>query len=123
MQMERSNRSNLWEVSSRTIVYAAIGAALYGVLGLFDFLLPGTTNVSIRPAFSLGAFFGYAVGPIVGLFVGLVGNAITHQLHVYGSLTYWTWTLANGLARLVAGLAPLYASGFPNRANLRQRAI
>jgi hypothetical protein len=23
-------RSNLWEVTSRTIVYAAIGAALYG---------------------------------------------------------------------------------------------
>jgi uncharacterized membrane protein len=117
------DRSNLWEVSSRTIVYAAIGAALYGVLGLFDFLLPGTTNVSIRPAFSLVAFFGYAFGPIVGLFVGLVGNAITDQLHGYGFLTYWNWSVANGLAGLVAGLATLYASGFANSASISRRAI
>jgi energy-coupling factor transport system substrate-specific component len=110
-------------VSSRTIVYAAIGAALYGVLGLFDFLLPGTTNVSIRPAFSLVAFFGYAFGPIVGLFVGLVGNGITDFLHQYGFTTYWNWSLANGLAGLVAGLATIYAGGFANSPNLRQRAI
>jgi energy-coupling factor transport system substrate-specific component len=123
MEMDRRDRSNLWEVTSRTIVYAAIGAALYGVLGLFDFLLPGTTNVSIRPAFSLVAFFGYAFGPVAGLFVGLVGNAITDQLHGYGFLTYWNWSLANGLAGLIAGLAALYASGFVNSANIRQRAI
>ena len=123
LQMERRDRSNLWEVSSRTIVYAAIGAALYGVLGLFDFLLPGTTNVSIRPAFSLVAFFGYAFGPITGLFVGLVGNAITDQLHGYGFLTYWNWSLANGLAGLIAGLAVLYAAGFVNSAEISRRAI
>jgi len=106
------SRSNLWEVSSRTIVYAAIGAALYGVLGLFDFLLPGTTNVSIRPAFGIVTFFGYAFGPIVGLFAGLVGNAITDQLHGYGFTTYWNWSLANGLAGLIAGLAPLYLASW-----------
>jgi energy-coupling factor transport system substrate-specific component len=122
MQMGR-DRSNLWEVSSRTIVYAAIGAALYGVLGLFDFLLPGTTNVSIRPAFSLVAFFGYAFGPIVGLFVGLVGNAITDQLHGYGFLTYWNWSVANGLAGLVAGLAPIYIARWATSSNVRDRAI
>jgi len=122
MQLDRRDRSNLWEVTSRTIVYAAIGAALYGVLGLFDFLLPGTTNVSIRPAFALVAFFGYAFGPVTGLFVGLVGNAITDQLHGYGFLTYWNWSLANGLAGLVAGLAPLYLARWVN-GNLRDRAI
>ena len=122
MQLDRRDRSNLWEVTSRTIVYAAIGAALYGVLGLFDFLLPGTTNVSIRPAFALVAFFGYAFGPVTGLFVGLVGNAITDQLHGYGFLTYWNWSLANGLAGLIAGLAPLYLARWVN-GNLRDRAI
>lgn len=105
-------RNNLWEVNSRTIVYAAIGAALYGVLGLFDFLLPGTSNVSIRPAFAIVMFFGYAFGPITGLFVGLVGNAVTDQLHAYGFLTYWNWSVANGLAGFVAGLAPLYVRQF-----------
>ena len=116
------SRSNLWEVSSRTIVYAAIGAALYGVLGLFDFLLPGTTNVSIRPAFGIVTFFGYAFGPIAGLFAGLVGNGITDQLHGYGFTTYWNWSLANGLVGLVTGLAPLYLASMMN-GNISRRAI
>ena len=119
MKMERNT---LWEVNSRTIVYAAIGAALYGVLGLFDFLLPGTGNVSIRPAFAIVAFFGYAFGPIVGLFTGFVGNAIGDQLHGYGFLTYWNWSVANGLVGLLAGLAPLYLARWVN-GNLRDRAI
>jgi uncharacterized membrane protein len=104
------NRDRLWEVTSRTIVYAAIGAALYGVLSLFSFLLPGTSNVTVRPAFALVPFFGYSFGPLVGLFTGLVGNMIGDQLAGFGFLTYWNWSLANGLAGLVAGLAPLYIS-------------
>ena len=117
-----AERRSLWVVDSRTIVYAAIGAALYGVLGLFDFLLPGTTNVSIRPAFGLVTFFGYAFGPVVGFFTGFVGNAITDQLHNYGFLTYWNWSLANGLAGLVAGLAPMYLMRWMS-GNLTTRAI
>ena len=113
---------SLWTVDSRTIVYAAIGAALYGVLGLFDFLLPGTTNVAIRPAFALVTFFGFAFGPVVGLFTGLVGNAITDQLHNYGFLTYWNWSTANGLAGLVAGLAPMYVGGML-AGNISRRAM
>lgn len=115
-------RSHLWEVTSRTIVYAAIGAALYGVLSLFSFLLPGTTNVSIRPAFALVPFFGYAFGPLVGLFVGFVGNSIGDQINGYGFLTYWNWSLANGLVGFVAGLAPLYVGKLMS-GSLGQRAI
>jgi energy-coupling factor transport system substrate-specific component len=122
MQMDRSDRSRLWEVTSRTIVYAAIGAALYGVLGLFSFLLPGTQNVTIRPAFAIVTFFGYAFGPIVGLFAGFVGNAIIDQLQGSGFLTYWNWSLANGLAGLVAGLAPLYLAAYM-AGNISRRAI
>ena len=103
-----SGSSRLWEVTSRTIVYAAIGAALYGVLGLFDFVIPGTGNISVRPAYAIVTFFGFAFGPIVGLFVGFVGNAITDQLHGLGFLTYWNWSLAVGFTGLIAGLAPLY---------------
>jgi uncharacterized membrane protein len=123
MATMKMDRSALWEVSSRTIVYAAIGAALYGVLGLFDFLLPGTGNVSIRPAFSLVAFFGYAFGPIVGLFTGLVGNALGDQLHGYGFTTYWNWSLANGLVGLLAGLAPLYLGAFTSSSEISRRAL
>jgi uncharacterized membrane protein len=117
-----SRTAGLWEVSSRVIVYAAIGAALYGVLGLFSFLLPGTQNVSIRPAFALVTFFGFAFGPIVGIFVGTVGNAIIDQLSGYGLLTYWNWSLANGLAGLVAGLAPLYLAAMMSGAISRRAA-
>jgi len=101
MQMDRSN---LWDVSSRVIVYAAIGAALYGVLGLIQFVIPGSNNVQIRPAFALVPFFGYAFGPVVGLFTGLVGNAVLDQLTGYGALTAWNWSIAVGLVGLIAGV-------------------
>jgi uncharacterized membrane protein len=119
----KMERNTLWEVNSRTIVYAAIGAALYGVLGLFDFLLPGTGNVSIRPAFAIVAFFGYAFGPVVGLFTGFVGNAIGDQLHGYGFLTYWNWSVANGLVGLIAGLAPMFLGAWVMSRDISRRAL
>jgi energy-coupling factor transport system substrate-specific component len=117
------DRSNLWEVTSRTIVYAAIGAALYGVLSLFSFLLPGTQNVDVRPAFAIVTFFGYAFGPVVGLFTGLVGNMIGDQLHGYGLLTYWNWSIANALVGLIAGLAPIYLANLVMSREISRRAL
>jgi uncharacterized membrane protein len=102
------SRNTLWEVTSRTIVYAAVGAALYAVLGLFNFVLPGTQNVYVRPAYALVPFFGYAFGPIVGFFTGFVGNIAIDQITGYGAFTAWNWSLANGLAGLLAGILPVY---------------
>jgi uncharacterized membrane protein len=114
--MQRDSGSGMWDVTTRVIVYAAIGAALYGVAGLFNFPLPGTANVAIRPAFALVTFFGFAFGPIVGFFVGFVGNAIIDQLAFGGLLQYWNWSLANGLAGLLAGLFGVWlARSIPNR--------
>ena len=93
----------MWEVTTRTIVYAAIGAALYAVAAQFQFLLPGTANVSLRPGFALVTFFGFAFGPIAGAFVGFVGNALADQLSGWGLLTSWNWSIANGLAGFIAG--------------------
>lgn len=115
------DRDRLWEVSSRTIVYSAIGAALYGILLVAQVPIPGTT-VSVRPAFALVPFFGYAFGPIVGFFTGLVGNAIGDQISGWGALTSWNWSIANGLVGLIAGMAPLYLSRWTN-GSLRDRAI
>lgn len=115
------SRNNLWEVSSRVIVYSAIGAALYGILLVAQVPIPGTT-VSVRPAFALVPFFGYAFGPIVGFFTGLVGNGIGDQLSGWGALTSWNWSIANGLVGLIAGLAPMYLSRWTN-GSLRDRAI
>ena len=114
-------RNNLWEVTSRTIVYSAIGAALYGILLVAQVPIPGST-VSVRPAFALVPFFGYAFGPIVGFFTGLVGNGIGDQISGWGALTSWNWSIANGLVGLIAGLAPLYLARWVN-GNLRDRAI
>ncbi len=114
MQDDRS--AGMWDVTTRVIVYAAIGAALYGIAGLFSFLIPGTANVFVRPAFAILTFFGFAFGPIVGFFTGLVGNMIIDQLQGSGLLTYWNWSLANGLAGLFAGLFGVWlARSIPNR--------
>lgn len=100
--------SRLWEVNTRVIVYSAIGAALYGVAGTFSFLLPGTQNVTVRPAFALVVFFGIAFGPVAGFFTGLVGNALIDQITGWGLLTSWNWSVANGLAGLLAGVFGYY---------------
>lgn len=112
--MERE--SSMWEVTTRTIVYAAIGAALYAVAAQFSFILPGTANVSLRPGFALVTFFGFAFGPLVGLFVGLVGNAIADQISGWGLLTSWNWSLANGVVGLLTGILGATMAGMiPNR--------
>ena len=116
------SRSNLWEVTSRTIVYAAIGAALYGILLVIQIPIPGTKDVSIRPAFAIVPFFGYAFGPIVGFFTGLVGNMVGDQISGWGALTSWNWSIANGLVGLIAGLAPLYLSSLMSGSAARKAA-
>ena len=117
------NRSSLWSVDSRVIVYSAIGAALYGVLvGVFKVPVPGTTAVDVRPAFALVPFFGYAFGPIVGFFTGLVGNMIGDQISGWGALTSYNWSLANGVVGLLAGLAPIYLASMMDK-SLAQKAV
>ncbi|MGH2446883.1 MAG: ECF transporter S component [Candidatus Limnocylindria bacterium] len=114
--MHEESSSGMWEVTTRVIVYAAIGAALYGVAAIFSFLIPGTANVSVRPAFALVTFFGFAFGPIVGFFTGFVGNAIADQISGWGLLTSWNWSLANGFAGLLAGVFGVtLARMLPNR--------
>ena len=116
MDQHHDERSAMWEVTTRVIVYAAIGAALYGVAGLFNVLIPGTANVQVRPAFALVTFFGFAFGPIVGFFTGLVGNMIIDQITGWGLLTSWNWSLANGLVGLLAGVfGVMLARTIPNR--------
>ncbi|MGH2427914.1 MAG: ECF transporter S component [Candidatus Limnocylindria bacterium] len=102
-----------WELGTRTIVYAAIGAALYAVAGYFSFFaqIPGTEGVYLRPAFGILTFFGFAFGPFVGLFTGLVGNALADTLTGSGPFTFWHWSVANGLVGLIAGYGPAMFRG------------
>jgi energy-coupling factor transport system substrate-specific component len=98
-------RQPSWELSARTIVYAAIGAALYAVASFYSFFaqIPGTEGVYLRPAYGILTFFGFAFGPLVGLFTGLVGNAFGDWMTGYGMFTSWHWSVANGLVGLIAG--------------------
>jgi len=97
-------KKSLWSFGTRQVVFAAIGAALYGVLSfVFNFLqLPASGNVAFRPAIVIPLFFGVAFGPIVGFITGMLGNIIGDLLSGYG---FWIWwDLGNGLIGLVAGL-------------------
>lgn len=95
-----------WSITTRVIVYSAIGAALYAVANwtTFAIQIPGTDAVSLRPQYGLVTFFGYAFGPIVGFFTGFVGNVVGDQLTGWGAFTSWPWSVANGVAGLLAGV-------------------
>jgi energy-coupling factor transport system substrate-specific component len=102
-----------WSITTRTIVYAAIGAALYAVFNVisFGFVIPGTQEVSVRPHYGLLTFFGFAFGPVVGFLTGLIGNIVGDFLSGYGAFTSWHWSLANGVAGLIAGVIGVWAAG------------
>lgn len=112
-----------WSITTRTIVYAAIGAALYAVFNLISFglAIPGANEVSVRPHYGLLTFFGFAFGPVVGFLTGLIGNIVGDQLSGYGAFTSWHWSLANGVAGLLAGLFGVWFAG--RAASTGQRAL
>ena len=97
-------KKSIWKFGTREVVYAAIGAALYAVLTYaLNFLqLPGTGNVTMRPAIVIPMFFGIAFGPIVGFIAGFVGNILADLLSGYG-FWFW-WDLGNGIVGLLPGL-------------------
>jgi len=116
---ERQERSasKIWVIGVRQIVYMALGAALYGGLSWVTNIiqLPSAGNVSFRPAIVIPLFFGAVFGPLVGLFVGGIGNLLGDYISGYG--VYWNWDLGNGLIGFVAGLAMYITWGRYNTVN------
>jgi len=108
--MTAGQQDGTWSITTRVIVYAAIGAALYAVFNWISFgiAMPGTNDVSVRPHYGLLTFFGFAFGPVVGFLTGFVGNVVGDQLTGWGAFTSWPWSVANGVAGLVAGLFPVW---------------
>ena len=92
-------------LDARAATYALIGAALYGVLGLF--VVPFGSLV-IRPGFALVPFFGYSFGPLAGFASGFIGQAIVEGIGGVPPADSWAHGLSSGLAGLVAGLAGRY---------------
>jgi energy-coupling factor transport system substrate-specific component len=107
-----------WTLDGSVAAYALIGAALYGLLGLYAVPIGAAV---VRPGFALVPFVGFAFGPIAGFASGFIGQGIVEGIS--GSPGYsWIHGLASGLAGLVAGLAPLYALRLLD-GELRRRAI
>lgn len=107
-----------WTLDGSVAAYALIGAALYGLLGLYAVPIGAAV---VRPGFALVPFVGFAFGPIAGFASGFIGQGIVEG--IAGSPGYsWIHGLASGLAGLVAGLAPLYALRLLD-GELRRRAI
>lgn len=94
----------IWQVTTREVVYMAIGAALYGVLSWATNViqLPSVSLVALRPAVVIPVFFGFVFGPVVGFFTGAVGNILGDALTGWG--VYPVWDLGNGLMGLIPGL-------------------
>jgi uncharacterized membrane protein len=106
----RANKA--WEVGTREVVWMAIGAALYAVFSwMFNgtvFIVPSLSQVSLRPAIAIPMFFGYAFGPVVGFFSGVVGNMFGDALTGFGLSPQWS--IGNGLVGFVAGLPLLFST-------------
>jgi energy-coupling factor transport system substrate-specific component len=99
----RSARS-LWALNGGIAAYSLIGAALYGVLGLF---VARYGAVALRPGFAVVPFVGFTFGPIAGFATGFIGQGVVEG--ITGTPGYsLIHGLATGLTGLVAGLAPLY---------------
>ena len=116
--IQEKPKKSLWAFGTREVVFAAIGAALYGVLSWATNILqiPAAANVSIRPGVVIVFFFGLAFGPWVGLITGLVGNIIGDLLSAYG---FWIWwDIGNGLMGLVPGLIFLTIKDFKSLSDI-----
>lgn len=104
----------VWGIGVRHVVFMALGAALYAGLSYVtnSLQLPGSSNVSLRPAIVILLFFSAVFGPWVGLFTGLVGNSINDLLT--GGI-YWNWEIGLGLVGFIAGLAMYFTRGRYNK--------
>ncbi|MBN2047174.1 MAG: ECF transporter S component [Anaerolineaceae bacterium] len=103
--------NDAWKVNTREVVYMAIGAALYAIFAyLFNgtvFVVPSVSQVALRPAIVIPMFFGYAFGPVVGLFTGAVGNMFADALTGFGLSPQWC--IGNGFVGMIAGMHMLFS--------------
>ncbi|WED21954.1 ECF-type riboflavin transporter substrate-binding protein [Vibrio sp. JC009] len=91
-------------LSAKTVVVIAIGAALYGIGGLPMFGIPVFANTTLKPAMAILALFSVLYGPIVGFLVGFIGHWVTDLFAGWG--VWLTWVLGSGIVGLVIGLFP-----------------
>lgn len=89
---------------TKMVVITALGAALYGVIGLLS--VPVFSNTTLKPAMAILALWAAAFGPVVGFLVGFIGHFITDLFAGWG--VWWTWVLGSGLVGLGIGLFNIF---------------
>ncbi|RTZ18170.1 ECF-type riboflavin transporter substrate-binding protein [Vibrio aquaticus] len=91
-------------LSAKTVVVIAIGAALYGIGGLPMFGIPVFANTTLKPAMAVLALFSVLFGPLVGFLVGFIGHWVTDLFAGWG--VWLTWVLGSGIVGLILGFFP-----------------
>ena len=116
-------KKSMWTFGTREVVYAAIGAALYGVLSWVTNILPmpSAGNISLRPAVAIPMFFGIAFGPVVGFIAGAIGNIIGDFLTGWGF--WWSWDLGNGIMGMLPGILAYGLADFKSQASIIKAEI
>lgn len=95
------------KIKTKTIVIAAVGAALYGVGGLPIFGIPIFSGTTLKPAIGILAVFAGLYGPVTGLLVGLIGHWITDMFAGWG--VWVTWIIGSGIVGFTIGLFPYFS--------------
>ncbi len=98
-------KANIMNLSAKTVVVIAIGAALYGIGGLPMFGIPVFANTTLKPAMAVLALFSVLYGPIVGFLVGFIGHWVTDLFAGWG--VWLTWVLGSGIVGMIIGLFPI----------------
>jgi energy-coupling factor transport system substrate-specific component len=93
------------QMSAKTVVLIALGAALYGIGGLPIFSIPVFANSSLKPAVAILALFAALYGPVVGFLVGFIGHWVTDMFAGYG--IWLSWVLGSGILGAIVGLFPI----------------
>jgi energy-coupling factor transport system substrate-specific component len=94
---------DLFKVTTRTIVAAGLGAAIFMLLFMYVKVPSWVPETQFQTAYGLSAFFGVLFGPIAAFLIAFIGHALSDFLQ-YGS-PWWSWVIASGVASFVFGLA------------------
>lgn len=95
---------SVFKFDARTVVAIGVGAALYGVLGMFSFAI--APNTYVKPALALLTIFGALFGPVVGFLTGFIGHVITDMM--YGGGIWWGWVMYSAIIGLFMGFVFTY---------------
>lgn len=90
-------------VSTKTVVAAGLGAAIFTLLFTFVKVPSPVPQTSFMTAYGFAGFLAALYGPIAGALAAFVGHAISDALQ-YGS-PWWSWVIASGLTGFIFGFA------------------